>query len=354
MKKKLLVGALAVSLACSTWITDDAFATATKNPESQLKEIQSDKSKVKADLQKVKADLDEKKKRLRELEKQVDDYDQQIAQHLTDLEENEVLLKQQQEKFNNMVVLMYENGETHYLSQLIGAKTFGEFLHRFESVRLFAEQEKSVLNKYVSYKEKVEASKKKLEEEKEKQAPILEEAKKEYEEVEAILKKHNDQLDQLEKKEEVTQAAIDEKNRLAREASLKNVGNYGSGVFTWPAPGLSLTSPFGWRNGRMHEGVDMSNRSSGSPIVAADSGTVALMKDNPDGYGYYIVINHGNGLSTLYAHMYRSTVRVSLGQRVSKGQTIALVGNNGRSTGPHLHFEVHKNGTPVDPMPYLR
>ncbi|TCS95670.1 murein hydrolase activator EnvC family protein [Hazenella coriacea] len=354
MKKKLLSGALAVSLACSTWITDHVFAAGTNNPESQLKEIQNDKSKVQADLKKVKADYDEKKKKLEELEKQVSAFDQQIAQHMKDLEENQVHLDQQQEKFNKMVVRMYENGETHYLSQLVGARTFSEFLHRFESVRLFAQQEQSVLNEYVSYKEKVEASKKKIEDEKEKQAPILAEAQEEYKEVEAIVNKHNSQLDQLEKKEEVAEAAIAEKNRLAREAAMKKVANYGTGVFAWPAPGTRLTSPFGWRNGRSHDGVDLANGSTGSPIIAADSGTVTLMKDNPGGYGYYIVINHGNGLSTLYAHMYRSTVTVSLGQKVQKGQKIAAIGNNGRSTGPHLHFEVHRNGRPEDPMKFIK
>ncbi len=89
----------------------------------------------------------------------------------------------------------------------------------------------------------------------------------------------------------------------------------------------------------------------GSPIVAAASGIVVLTKSDPDGYGYYVVIDHGNGLKTLYAHMYPSTVQVEVGDRVEKGQQIASVGNYPQLV-PYLHFEIHENGRPVDPLQY--
>jgi murein DD-endopeptidase MepM/ murein hydrolase activator NlpD len=90
----------------------------------------------------------------------------------------------------------------------------------------------------------------------------------------------------------------------------------------------------------------------GATIHAAASGKV--IKNRPsNGYGWIVVIDHG-GLTTLYAHMYGNTVTVNVGDRVAAGQKIAEVGNNGRSTGPHLHFEVWKNGRKVDPAPYIR
>nr|WP_255516925.1 MULTISPECIES: M23 family metallopeptidase [Thermoactinomyces] len=120
-------------------------------------------------------------------------------------------------------------------------------------------------------------------------------------------------------------------------------------ALAWPQPGGKVSSEFGERNGN-HEGIDIKN-SMGSPIVAAASGIVVLTKSDPDGYGYYVVIDHGNGLKTLYAHMYPSTVQVEVGDRVEKGQQIASVGNYPQLV-PYLHFEIHENGKPVDPLQY--
>ena len=127
----------------------------------------------------------------------------------------------------------------------------------------------------------------------------------------------------------------------------------GSGRFTWPLPGVrTLSSKYGYRWGRLHAGVDIScGGVYGRTIVAADKGTVTTVRNSPSGYGLHVIINHGNGYTTVYAHC--SAVLVSAGQTVSKGQAIAKVGNSGRSTGPHLHFEIRKNGTATNPMNYF-
>jgi murein DD-endopeptidase MepM/ murein hydrolase activator NlpD len=122
----------------------------------------------------------------------------------------------------------------------------------------------------------------------------------------------------------------------------------GSGRFIWPVNG-TFTSPFGMRWGRLHAGIDIA-APVGSAIRAADSGNVALAGWY-GGYGQYTCINHGGGVSTCYGH--QSSIGVSNGQGVSQGQVIGAVGNTGNSTGPHLHFEVRINGSPVDPMGYL-
>jgi murein DD-endopeptidase MepM/ murein hydrolase activator NlpD len=126
-----------------------------------------------------------------------------------------------------------------------------------------------------------------------------------------------------------------------------------TGQFVWPVQGGRITSPFGMRFHPVkkvytyHEGLDIANR-AGSPILASDGGVVAESRE-ASGYGWMLVIDHGNGFRTLYAHMYPEDVKVRVGQKVSKGQVIALVGSNGWSTGPHLHFEVRKNGQLIDP-----
>ena len=126
-----------------------------------------------------------------------------------------------------------------------------------------------------------------------------------------------------------------------------------SGTFTWPTPSiLTVSSEFGSRWGTLHAGLDLSNGSSyGETIVAADAGTVEYVKKDNYGYGYHLEIDHGNGMSTLYAHT--SEILVNPGEKVFKGQPIAYVGSTGDSTGAHLHFEIHVDGTAVNPREYV-
>jgi murein DD-endopeptidase MepM/ murein hydrolase activator NlpD len=140
----------------------------------------------------------------------------------------------------------------------------------------------------------------------------------------------------------------------ALQANQSSLPQSGSHILHRPVPG-AITSGFGNRvhpilgYARAHTGVDM-HASAGTPIEAAAAGTVVMAGWN-GGYGNCVIIDHGNGLATLYGH--QSRVAVSQGQHVSTGQVIGYVGSTGLATGPHLHFEVRKFGTPVDPTPYL-
>jgi murein DD-endopeptidase MepM/ murein hydrolase activator NlpD len=139
---------------------------------------------------------------------------------------------------------------------------------------------------------------------------------------------------------------------LAAQLRSAQVGSAGSGVsasgLIWPVHG-PVTSGFGRRWGRMHEGIDIAVP-SGTPVVASASGTV-ITAGWLGGYGNLVVIDHGNGLATAYGH--NSSLAVGGGQQVAQGQVIAYSGSTGHSTGPHVHFEVRVNGTPVDPLGYL-
>ncbi|MCI8496665.1 MAG: peptidoglycan DD-metalloendopeptidase family protein [Clostridiales bacterium] len=129
------------------------------------------------------------------------------------------------------------------------------------------------------------------------------------------------------------------------------VGNYGSGTFKWPVAGGSISSGYGYRWGRFHKAVDIA-ASTGTNIYAADSGTVTFAGwGGSRGYGNYLIIDHGNGFKTLYAHC--NSLYVTAGQKVSKGDVIAAVGSTGFATGPHCHFEVILNGSNVNPSYYL-
>jgi murein DD-endopeptidase MepM/ murein hydrolase activator NlpD len=172
-----------------------------------------------------------------------------------------------------------------------------------------------------------------------------------------------DKRDALSDVREDKQAALDHMAELqAQSAALASrirsaqssavvpgpTGSPSAAGFIWPVHGI-LTSTFGWRWGRMHEGIDHAV-STGTPVVAAASGTV-IVAGWMGGYGNLVVIDHGNGIATAYGH--NTSVAVSYGQSVAQGQLISYSGSTGHSTGPHVHFEVRVNGTPVDPLGYL-
>jgi murein DD-endopeptidase MepM/ murein hydrolase activator NlpD len=161
----------------------------------------------------------------------------------------------------------------------------------------------------------------------------------------------------------VANAEEAESNRIEAElAKARGSGQY-HGVMAWPVPGFyRITSSFGWRMHpilkvkRLHTGIDIGKNGNqaiaGASIVAAGSGTV-ISAGYRSGYGNTVMIDHGNGVVTLYAHQPSGGIKVSTGQHVTKGQRIGTVGMTGYATGPHLHFEVRVNGTPVNPTKYL-
>lgn len=150
--------------------------------------------------------------------------------------------------------------------------------------------------------------------------------------------------------------AVDEvvvKGSKENKTSSDSSSSGSSGTFMWPMPYThNITSLFEWRWGRMHQGIDISASGIyGQPIVAADGGTVIHSGDDGGGYGNYVVIDHGNGYQTIYAHC--SSLAVSSGEYVSQGQTVGYVGSTGNSTGPHLHFEIKYDGTALDPLGFV-
>ncbi len=169
------------------------------------------------------------------------------------------------------------------------------------------------------------------------------------------------QTDAYETDSEVIKEAVDEvvvkgsdsSSEGTSSSSTSSASSYGSGSFIWPVPYThNITSEFGMRWGRLHGGIDIAAGGVyGQPIVAADSGTVILAGNQGDGYGNYVIIDHGNGYKTLYGHM--SSVAAYTGQQVSQGEVIGYVGSTGNSTGPHLHFEIRVNDVQTDPLGYV-
>lgn len=151
---------------------------------------------------------------------------------------------------------------------------------------------------------------------------------------------------------ELRAEAIERTSRAERESGglATSVSQQAPDVWLLPMRNYTYTSEFGYRWGRMHQGIDL-GAPQGAPIHAVHAGTVVHSRW-AGGYGYMVVVDHGDGVQTLYAHA--SELLVYEGQEVSAGDRLALVGNTGYSFGPHLHFEVHVNGVPQEPVSWLK
>lgn len=325
-----------------------------KAEQEKLNKIRKEKKEQKETVEQVQTNLKKSKAELEKIEKQISEYDEQLNQLNRDLSKSQEDLGKKRDQVSKIMRRLYIQGDTRYMVEILSAESFSEFLLRFETLRTLVKRETRLLSGYREVKEKIEKSLKDLNIAKKKQEPLLKEFEKQYSEIESLYKKENKELAELERQEEATLKDIQELDRLARQASEQYGGvNLGTGILGFPTTRGRVSWNFGQNRGsHIHAGIDIA-RPIGTPIFAADSGVVSLTKSNPGGYGYYIIINHGNGLSTLYAHMYPYTVTVKKGDRVEKGKIIAKIGNNGRSSGPHLHFEVRKNGSPVNPRNYI-
>ncbi|HIU64292.1 MAG TPA: peptidoglycan DD-metalloendopeptidase family protein [Candidatus Avacidaminococcus intestinavium] len=259
---------------------------------------------------------------------------------------------------------IYINGQINYLDVLLGAKDFSDFSSRMFLLRKIVSQDMAMIDDLQEKKIELEDAKAVLEEN-------LQQVKLVRSEVAA---KQAVVAQKTREREQIYNDALVEKSRVDQEyeelmsisqniaAMIRDLesgggissASQGSGRFMWPIRG-EITSPFGWRthpifgDAKFHAGLDIGADYNDS-IVAADSGTV-IYADWMGGYGNAVMIDHGGGLVTLYAH--NNSLTVGEGQQVRKGQMIAYAGSTGYSTGPHCHFEVRLHGEVTNPLDYL-
>lgn len=267
---------------------------------------------------------------------------------------------------NDRVTAIYKNGGGNIMEILLKAEDFLDFISKLKLMNLFAEQDTENIQ---SIKEKRDATigiKKSIidlrEEQKEYKVSVeklvaqAEEKANEingiYDEKQKLLKNATASkraLMQMEKQLEIQEAEV------TRILESYKYGSAPSGKFAWPVAGR-LISGFGMRYhpilgyNRFHSGIDLA-AGYGTPVKAADGGQV-VQAGYFGGYGYSVMLYHGGGFATWYAHL--SSINVAMGQMVQRGQVIGLVGSTGLATGPHLHFEVRINGAPQNPLGYLQ
>ena len=383
----VLVGTFVISLPVYAAKTDEIKSkieqsrTQQNQKEQEIQNMEEQQQDVMLEKQALDQQITEIQKNIDEIDSVIEESDQQIAAKNVELEEAEERLTAADDQLKQRVKSMYMNGNTSYLEILFGAESFSDFITRVNMLKFIVDNDNKIIAEVVEDKNTIEQAKAVIEEQKSEQETakgLQEEEKQRMEESVArqqeIMESLENDLDKLRAEQEKLKASEDElmreMDRIEAEekaaqqraassgSSSSTTVTRGSGVMGWPlAVNGTITSRFGYRSDTAindHTGVDIA-APTGTAILAADSGTVSLVKYDAGGYGNYVLINHGGGMFTLYGHC--SATYVSVGQSVSKGQKIAAVGSTGYSTGPHLHFEVRINGgingVRVDPLPYI-
>jgi murein DD-endopeptidase MepM/ murein hydrolase activator NlpD len=346
---------------------------AIENQKSSLKSKLSDLETQKSSAMDQKAALDEQndlaQQEIDNINQQITLYDGLIKEKADQLAEDTANVTKQKETLRVRMRAMEESGSLTYFAILFSADSFSDLLSRIDFVSSVMQYDNNLEDSYITAVQQEAKDKADYEATQEDQKATRVELQTKKTELEAQITAANELIAGLEKniseyKSEYEANAAQEKDiqsqitKKVAELEKQQKAQSGSaikgtGTWQWPVPSSSvISSPFGYRlhpiygDMRFHSGIDIS-ASSGSTIVAADSGTVVTAVYSSS-YGNYVVISHGNNTTSLYAHM--SSMAVTSGQKVTKGQTIGYVGSTGWSTGPHCHFEVKVNGTLVDPQ----
>lgn len=376
IKGKKIISALLIGTLCLGMSTQ-VGAAEIDDTKQKAEELQKQKEAAESEQKSLETQLMAIVSEMEDTKNQISQKEEELGQKEEELFEAQAQENDQYESMKKRIKYMYENGNTKFVDILCQSKDISEFLNNAEYISTISSYDREQLVAYQQIRKKVQEQQAALEEEYAKLEDLQNDLIAKQTNVESLkaskeseISSISGELEQTNQKLAELQAAAEEAARKQKEkeaaaAAAKKNNNSGSaggavvsgnGMFTHPCPGYScISSTFGYRNAPLagastnHKGVDFA-ASTGTPIYAAAAGTVTSA-----GYsgkaGNLIIINHGNGLLTYYMHC--NTIFVSAGQKVSKGQNIGQVGTTGNSTGPHLHFQVMNNGTPVNPMNYL-
>jgi len=366
---------------------------ATKIKE-ELNQIAAEKKSVQANMELIDQQVRNVEEQISIIDQQIADADAEIALLENEIEQKEVeiAIKEQDIKvkqdeydaqfllFQERLVAQYKAGTATSLELLLGAESFSAYLENSEYLKRVANQDRNNMNSLLLIKEQIEEDKQQIENEKAdiedhkatvEQTKAAAESKRQDQQVlkSELNSLHNDaqtQINQLEEQENQAkmeyEATTDEMQKVENEiqalirqnASSQN-SPYIGGQLSWPVPGYYVIS-CGWMGYAGHTGMDITGSSSGAisgaPFYAAGPGTVIAVVRGYTGYGHYVIVDHGGGTTTLYAHA--SAIYVEKGQAVNTSTALGAVGSTGNSSGPHLHFEVRINGGAVNPVPYVK
>lgn len=331
----------------------------------QLEDVQDELSENLQQVQKLDERIESSQTELNELNTKINELQTSIDEISTKLKQEETTYSKQKQLLDKRLVSMYEEGETSYLDVILSSSSLAEFLSNYAYLSEIAKYENELLLDIQTRKKEIELEKEKLANNQEQLATIKANQTKTAKVLENTKSVRQNFINKLTDDEKNIQAQIDEYNRQFEEINNEILAlalegldtQYIGGVFAWPTPGYTrITSKYGMRTHpitgvyKLHTGVDI-GAPMGASFVAANDGIVVKAGYN-GAYGNMVIIDHGGGIQTLYAH--GSEIMVKVGDVVKKGETVVLkVGSTGYSTGAHAHFEVRINGVVTDPMPYI-
>lgn len=382
MKKKLITITALLLVFMLAFGTVAAYAT----NESDLKDVQNEIKDKKDELEQGKKEekrlaqeiknlevkISEAENKLAELNKEISKTEKKIVKATEDLEKAEAEVAEQNENLNGRLRAMYKNGSVGFIDVLLSSGSVSEFIMNYEMVKEIYSSDKSILEELQANYDLIHEKKTELDNlqadlvgQKQNQLTLQEELKADKAAVakkKGVVAANNEALE--DNIADLKQEAANIEALIKKDAESSGGGGsggaeYTEGQFSWPVPGWTrVSSNYGWRvcpfhGNEFHTGIDIP-AGYGEAVVAAASGTV-ISACYQGSYGNAVLISHGGGLYTLYAH--NSSLIVYPGQKVSKGQQIARIGSTGSSTGNHLHFEVRNGasyGSDVSPWGYLK
>lgn len=378
MKKRVSLIVMAVVILSILSVKNIVDAENISDLQNQKNELQEQIDEANQEISDLQIELTENLEQLNNLNLKISTFEEEIStleenlnkitlevEKITDelsiIEENYNI---QKDILENRVVALYEAGEIYYLDVLVNSNSVSEFISNYFLIGEIIEYDNEILENIETQKIQIESIKNTLTERKENLNSIKENKEKTTISLENSKIIRNSYIAKLTEDEKVMQERIDkyqtELNSIDSQitflTSLNISEDYVGGEFIWPAPGYStITSNYGMRFhpilkvNRLHTGTDIA-MPTGSYIVASNDGVV-IKSVYTSSYGNMVMIDHGGGISTLYAH--GSEIIAQTGDTVKKGDLIMKAGSTGWSTGPHLHFEVRINGTPMDAMEFL-
>ncbi len=376
----ILVGLLIVGMFATIATSLYAYGDEVSDMRDELESIAEKKQRLEKELaaleNKTNVALEEKSiidqqifelnKESNLLNKTIDGLKTKLAASRANLAEAESQLDENIALAKERIRAMYELGDTSYLSLVLGADSIEDFTTRYQVVKQMSEYDQSVIEQLKETKATIENETLAIETMTNEQEDALEalegnvsNLRQKQAQSQALINRFNEQSEENLKAIEAAEAAEEALQAEIREAMANSTNDMEfDGKFLWPVDGYyTITDVFGMRTHpitgvyKLHTGVDISGGGiNGKPIRASGDGIV-LKSGYNTAYGNYVVIDHGDGYSTLYAHA--RSLCVSAGQAVVKGDTIAFVGSTGYSTGAHLHFEVIQNGTQLNPLSFF-
>lgn len=335
-----------------------------QNANDELEDVQIDLSENLQQVQKLDEKITNSQSELEKLNKKIEELTVSINNIEIELKVVEEKYQKQKKIFENRLITMYEAGDTEYLDVILSSKNISDFLSNYFLITEIATYDAELLDDMKQKKDDIDLKKEKLEKSRKelstikqtqtKTSIILQNTKTLREN---YISKLSDQEKELQEQIEEYTARYAEINAQILQLAMQGIDTqYIGGELAWPVPGYTkITSKYGMRYhpilhiNKLHTGVDIS-APMGANFISANDGIVTKAGLNT-AYGNMVIIDHGGGISTLYAH--GSEILVQVGQTVKRGDPVLKVGSTGYSTGAHAHFEVRINGVVTDPMPYI-